>query len=126
MTSFSACWTSIEIVIISFFTLYALFHFLSLIYVYHNQMQSSRKNLKTKTTILYSLVVFKNILEYFRYFHIFYFADPRILNILVPHLGQVPLAALLFVLPLPFISTSETSFISLLALHFTQYASIVF
>lgn len=47
-----------------------------------------------------------------------------ILNILVPHLGQVPVIALLFTPPLPFISTSLGSDISLLALHLTQYASV--
>ena len=54
---------------------------------------------------------------------ILYFA-PIILNILVPHFSQVPVIALLVVPPLPFISTSFSSFIILFALHFTQYASV--
>jgi hypothetical protein len=50
-----------------------------------------------------------------------YFAAP-ILNIFVPHVGQIPVVAgLLF-----FITTGWAFFISRLALHFTQYASIKF
>src|SRR3989339_1493168 len=40
---------------------------------------------------------------------------PRILNILVPHFGQVPVIALLVSPPFPFIETSFSSCISLFA-----------
>lgn len=50
-----------------------------------------------------------------------YFGFP-ILNMPVPHFGQVPLTA-----GFPFFSfTSFGSFIILFALHFTQYASTLF
>ena len=50
-----------------------------------------------------------------------YFVEP-ILNILVPHEGQVP-----WVADLPFFMVMLLeSFISLLARHFTQYACIKF
>jgi hypothetical protein len=42
----------------------------------------------------------------------------------VPHFGQTPFMAKRVLPPLPFIVTSFASFISLLALHFTQYPSI--
>jgi hypothetical protein len=45
-------------------------------------------------------------------------------NIAVLHVGQVPFMAALFFPPLPSKDVSFASFISLLALHFTQYASI--
>lgn len=46
-------------------------------------------------------------------------------NIFVPHFGHIPVIAALFIPPLPFIVTSLASLISLFALHFTQYASII-
>ena len=46
-------------------------------------------------------------------------------NILVEHFGQVPVMAFLATPPLPFISTSFALDISCLALHLTQYPSIV-
>jgi len=53
---------------------------------------------------------------------IFFFYFPKILNNFVPHFGQEPVKALLFVFPFPFIVTSFSPDISLFALHFTQYA----
>ena len=47
-------------------------------------------------------------------------------NIVVLHLGHLPFIALLVVPPLPFMVTSLASDISLLLLHFTQYASTIF
>ena len=53
------------------------------------------------------------------------YLDPSIRNILVLHLGQVPVIALLVFPPFPFIGTSLAPCISLFALHFTQYPSVV-
>jgi hypothetical protein len=54
------------------------------------------------------------------YTPVFYFAADPILNILVPHTEHVPCVA-----GLPFfIVTAVGLTISLLALHFTQYASM--
>ena len=50
---------------------------------------------------------------------------PKILNILVPQVGQTPVIARLSTPPLPFMATSLASFISLLALHLTQYPSVI-
>ena len=58
------------------------------------------------------------------YFSPSFFA-PIILNIVVPQSGHLPFIALLSTPPFPFIATSLASIISLFALHFTQYASIL-
>jgi len=55
----------------------------------------------------------------------FYFLEGIILNMPVPQTGQVPFIAGLVPPPLAGIVTSFGSFISLLDLHLTQYASIV-
>jgi len=44
--------------------------------------------------------------------------------IFVPHLGQVPVIALLDLPPFPFIATSLGFVMSLFDLHFTQYACV--
>jgi len=49
------------------------------------------------------------------------YALPIILNIFVPHLGQIPVIALLLAPPFPFIVTSLAPDISRFALHLTQY-----
>lgn len=48
----------------------------------------------------------------------------KILNILVPHFSQVPVIAFRAAPPFPLKDVSWASFIILLALHLTQYASV--
>jgi hypothetical protein len=54
-----------------------------------------------------------------------YFFEGKMRNMVVPQTGQMPFIAGLVLPPLPSKEVSLASFISLLALHLTQYASIV-